>query len=254
MKRKNYGMILLALLAAAFIGYFVLYISLVDATNKFTWFWLLAGIAILGWDGILVWMNVHGQHFPVWFRNTVMTVCGLGLLLFVIIEGIIIGNGRSMPDTGADYVIVLGARVRGVKPSYNLKKRLEKAYDYLKQNPDTRVVLSGGRGPGEDISEAEAMRNYLTERGIDDDRMLLEDASVNTDQNLEYSMKKLSSKNAKVVIVSNQFHIYRALRIARKKGLSQVQGLGSAVKWYTAPNMYVREAFAVLKYVLCRQI
>ena len=67
-------------------------------------------------------------------------------------------------------------------------------------------------------------------------------------------MKKLSSKNAKVVIVSNQFHIYRALRIARKKGLSQVQGLGSAVKWYTAPNMYVREAFAVLKYVLCRQI
>lgn len=98
------------------------------------------------------------------------------------------------------------------------------------------------------------MYEYLTGRGISGDRLILENRSVNTDQNLGYSIAKMTGSKEKVVIISNRFHLYRALGIARKKGLSHVQGLGSEVKWYTAPNMYVREAFAVMKYTICGRI
>ena len=236
------------------IGYFILYITAVDMTNKFTWFWLLMGAGLLGADGLLAVLHHHGYEVPGKLQVCILSVCGIGLLGFLVIEGFIVGYGRSKPDPGADYAVVLGARVIGKKPSYNLEKRLEKAYNYLQESPDTKAVLSGGKGPGEDISEAQAMYEYLTGRGISGDRLILEDRSVNTDQNLGYSIAKMTGSKEKVVIISNRFHLYRALGIARKKGLSHVQGLGSEVKWYTAPNMYVREAFAVMKYTICGRI
>ncbi len=254
MKRKRYGMAAVFILGVLCIGYFILYITAVDMTNKFTWFWLLMGAGLLGADGLLAALHHHGYEVPGKLRVCILAVCGIGLLGFLVIEGIIVGYGRSKPDPGADYAVVLGARVIGKKPSYNLEKRLEKAYNYLQESPDTKAVLSGGKGPGEDISEAQAMYEYLTGRGISGDRLILEDRSVNTDQNLGYSIAKMTGSKEKVVIISNRFHLYRALGIARKKGLSHVQGLGSKVKWYTAPNMYVREAFAVMKYTICGRI
>lgn len=254
MKRKRYGMAAVFILGVLCIGYFILYITAVDMTNKFTWFWLLMGAGLLGADGLLAVLHHHGYEVPGKLQVCILSVCGIGLLGFLVIEGIIVGYGRSKPDPGADYAVVLGARVIGKKPSYNLEKRLEKAYNYLQESPDTKAVLSGGKGPGEDISEAQAMYEYLTGRGISGDRLILEDRSVNTDQNLGYSIAKMTGSKEKVVIISNRFHLYRALSIARKKGLSHVQGLGSEVKWYTAPNMYVREAFAVMKYTICGRI
>ena len=254
MKRKRYGMAAVFILGVLCIGYFILYITAVDMTNKFTWFWLLMGAGLLGADGLLAVLYHHGYEVPGKLRVCILSVCGIGLLGFLVIEGIIVGYGRSKPDPGADYAVVLGARVIGKKPSYNLEKRLEKAYNYLQESPDTKAVLSGGKGLGEDISEAQAMYEYLTGRGISGDRLILEDRSVNTDQNLGYSIAKMTGSKEKVVIISNRFHLYRALGIARKKGLSHVQGLGSEVKWYTAPNMYVREAFAVMKYTICGRI
>ena len=136
----------------------------------------------------------------------------------------------------------------------NLSRRLNTAVKYIKENPDAKVILSGGQGPGEDISEAEAMKRYLCGLGIEESRMILEDQSVNTDQNLEFSMAKMENSGSSVVIVSNDFHIFRALHIAKRKGIKNVEGLGSPTVWYTAPNMYVREAFAVVKYALCGQL
>lgn len=242
------------ILSVVCIGYFILYSILVDMTNKFTWFWLLLGIGLMTGSGLALWLQYQGIRVPVWLHRGSCAAAGILIVIFLVVEGILIGYGRDKPDPGADYVIVLGARVIGKKPSYNLEKRLEKAYDYLNANPGTKAVLSGGQGPGEDISEAQAMCEYMTGHGIARDRLIMEDQSVNTDQNLEYSIHALESKDKRVILVSSRFHIYRSLGIARKKGLTHVQGLGSRVKWYTAPNMYVREAFAVVKYKLCGQI
>ncbi len=155
-------------------------------------------------------------------------------------------------------VIVQGARVNWRETDvYNLEKTgIRKVYRYLNDNPNNACsAFPAGKDRVEDISEvAGNVIQNLTELGIAKERLILEDKSVNTDQNLQYSRDKISDPQAKVVIVSNQFHIFRATRIAKKKGFTHVQGMGTGVKWYTVPNMYVREAFAVLKYALCGQI
>lgn len=248
------AVILLWLLGAASIGYFIFYITMLDITNFFTYFWLLFGVLLVLAGGVLLWVRKHPNLLPVWLCRTVLALAGIGVLVFVIVEGILLGFGHTQPSGGADYVIVLGARVKGQRVTYNLQSRLDAAYQYLEENPSTVAILSGGRGPGEDISEAEAMSRYLQQKGVAPERLILEDQSVNTNENLAFSIEKMGRKDASVVIATNSFHIFRAMGIAGKMGLEHVQGLGSRVKWYTAPNMYVREAVAVLKYALCGQL
>ncbi len=235
-------------------GYFFLYACMVDLNNVFTYFWLILGVAGIAGGIFLRWCPCTHKTFPLWFRRGGLIFLGICLLGFLIIEGILIGYGKSVPEPGADYVIVLGARVRGEKVVGLLARRLKVAAKYLEENPDTKVILSGGQGKGEDVSEAEAMKRYLVQCGIEESRMILEDESTNTDENLEFSKAKIDNPDAKVVIVSNDFHIFRALRIAKNKGFENVDGLGASTVWYTVPNMYVREAFAVVKYSLCGQL
>ena len=173
--------------------------------------------------------------------------------LFVI-ECIIITNGFQKPEPGAEYVIVLGARVNGTNVSTNLKYRLNAVLDYVKDNPGCKIIVSGGQGKGEDITEGQAMEDYLIAKGLDSGRIIKEEKSVNTDENLRYSMDIIGNKSAKVVIVSNNFHIYRAKRIAIKQGYGNVSGIGAYTVLYTLPNCYLREAFAVIKYKICGQI
>lgn len=235
-------------------AYFFMYLFLVDLNNLFTFFWLVLGIAGIAGGVLLFWLHRHQIAVPVWLTRGGMTVMSLFLLLFLVVEGIIIGYGHSKPTPDAEYIIVLGARVRGERVTYTLCKRLNVACDYLKKNPSTKVILSGGQGAGEDISEAEAMKRYLAKKGIEEERMILEDQSVNTDQNLAFSIEKIGNTNASVVIVTNYFHVFRAVHIAKKKGMTRVEGAGAPIKWYTVPNLYVREAFAVIKYAVFGQI
>lgn len=241
-------------LGALCLCYFGVVACFVDLNNKFTYFWLLLGVCFLAAGGICRVFRQKQIHPPVWFTRLGLVVVGCILVGFLAIEGTLIVYGQSKPAQGAEYMIVLGARVKGQKVTINLARRLDTAYQYLQKNPETTVILSGGQGSGEEISEAEAMQRYLQKKGIDPSRMILEDRSTNTDENLAFSMRKIPSTDARTVIVTNDFHVYRALRIAKKKGLRNVQGAGSTTRWYTVPNMYVREAFAVLKYTVCGQI
>lgn len=248
------GIIALFVVGIASVAYFILYALLVDLGNIFVYFWLMLGIVGIGGGIAGLLLRRHSITLPVWLTRGGMVIVGLGLLVFLVTEGIVIGYGHGKPDPGADYIIVLGARVKGQKITANLRGRLRVAEKYLKENPETKAILSGGQGSGEDISEAEAMRQYLVQAGIQEERLLLEDQSVNTDQNLTYSMERMESPDASVVLVTNKFHVFRSIRIARKKGLTRVQGYGSRTYWYTVPNLYVREAFAVLKYAVCGQL
>ena len=132
-------------------------------------------------------------------------------------------------------------------PSYVLQKRLDKAIEYLNANPETKVIVSGGQGYNEPISEAEGMQGYLETAGIDPERILMEDASTNTTQNLIFSGELLDKSEDSVVVITNNFHMFRALAIARKQGYAHVEGLSAGTYPITVPNNLLREAFGVVK-------
>ncbi len=135
-------------------------------------------------------------------------------LVFCIVEGCVISQMHADGREGLDYIIVLGAQVRKDGPSPVLKYRLDKAVEYLNENPDTVCIVSGGQGSNEPWSEAEGMARYLQEKGIDTARILPEDKSQTTEQNITNS-KMLMKEGASVGIVTNNFHVFRALQIAK---------------------------------------
>jgi len=141
----------------------------------------------------------------------------------------------------------LGAQVKGERPGLSLLKRLDEAYLYLEENPETKAVLSGGQGPGEDISEAECMRRYLTEKGIDASRLIMEEHSTSTYENIKFSAEKIRDIEANIGVISNDFHIFRAVRIARKQGLVNACGIAAATEPVMQIHFFLREIAAIAK-------
>lgn len=182
-------------------------------------------------------------------KKSFLALLTILISFFIIVEGAIVFEGfHTLNNKKSDYVIVLGARVKGETPSLTLKFRLEKAYSYLSDHPESKAVLSGGQGPGENISEAEAMRWYLTEKGIENSRLLLESESTSTYENLRNSFKiidRIDSK-AEITVVTSRFHILRSKKIAQQLGKT-VDGIGAQSLWFLIPNYYLREFFAVVK-------
>lgn len=119
----------------------------------------------------------------------------------------------------------------------------------LTENPDTLVVVSGGKGSNEPISEAQGMYEYLLTKGISPDRILLEDRSTNTKENLQFS-RPLIPQDATVGIVTNNFHVYRSTRLAAQQGYPQAYGLSAPSDTAMQANNMFREFFGVVKDLL----
>ena len=214
-----------------------------------TYFFLVWGL--LGVLSLLVgtflskreWVN----RLPRWLRIAVSALFFAGVILFCTVEGLILSEYGAKPQPGADYVIVLGAQWKRGGPSEALRRRLDKAIEYLNANPDTIVIVSGGQGRNEPISEAAGMKQYLVNAGISEEKILVEDASRNTVENLVFSSRLLDVENDRVVIVSNNFHIFRALRIAKKQGYAKAEGMAASAVAGLVPNNLLREFLGVVK-------
>ena len=208
--------------------------------------WGVIAAFCAAWGWILTHKSVQ-ERIPRWIRMTFRGLVAAGMLLLLILEGMIFGQFGAKAEAGADYVIILGAQWKTTGPSYVLQKRLDKAIEYLNDNPETKVIVSGGQGYNEPVSEAEGMKGYLVDAGIDPERILTEDASTNTTQNLIYSGELLNKSEDSVVVVTNNFHMFRALAIAKKQGYLHVEGLSAGTYPLTVPNNLLREAFGIVK-------
>ena len=178
----------------------------------------------------------------------------VGLALLLGLEIVIVNRGRSdMTPLPADAVIVLGAGVNGTVPSLSLRTRLDKALAYLEYWPDIPAVLTGGTGYGEDISEAQCMYDYLVARGVEPERLLLEDQASDTAENFAFSKAVLEEAGidvaeSRVAVVTNDFHIARAELIAAREGYGDTAGIPAPLPWFhLTVNYYLREAFALVK-------
>ncbi|MBC8061758.1 MAG: YdcF family protein [Clostridiaceae bacterium] len=172
------------------------------------------------------------------------------LVSFIIIETLIIYNGAIKSTLKPDYIVILGAMVRGETPSLILSERLETSLNYIKKYPDIKVILSGGKGPGEDISEAEAMKRYLVSNGIEEKRLIKEDKSKSTMENLKFTSQIISKlenkKNINLLIVTSDFHMFRAKFLAQRNGFKPL-GIPSYTILSIKPTYYIREYFGVIK-------
>ncbi len=158
------------------------------------------------------------------------------VLSFVAVQALIYSGSASDSGPSADVLIVLGATVEGDQPAYQLKSRLDAAAAVLLENPGTAAILSGGQGEDETVSEAEAMRRYLEEKGVSGDRLILEDQSRNTAENIRFS-KQYLEEGQSVTLVTNEFHAYRSRRLARINGVSATVlsvPMDSVVYWTVA--------------------
>lgn len=161
-----------------------------------------------------------------WAKITlaVLNICLCVGLTVVIVTGCFIGvSCFGEPDTHCDYVVVLGAGLHGSTPSLSLRSRIDAAYQYLTEHPDAICIVSGGQGPGEDMTEAEAMYRELTAMGIAPERIWMEARSTSTEENLRFSMalirEKTGQKPYAVNLISNDYHLLRAKMFARDEGV-----------------------------------
>ena len=190
-----------------------------------------------------------------WVQLAFRAALALVLVPLMMIEACVIHEGRKEPpQQPADAVIVLGAGVNGNQPSLSLKTRLDAAIAYLETtDPDVPVVLTGGQGYGEDITEAQCMYNYLTENGVDGGRLILEEAATTTAENFAFSRDLLTKTGVDpstdtVAVVTNDFHIARAKLLAARNGYGHAVGVPAELPWvHLQINYYLREAFAMVK-------
>ncbi|MBQ3007625.1 MAG: YdcF family protein [Clostridia bacterium] len=170
------------------------------------------------------------------------------LIIFILI---IISIGAALALYGRkdnavyteDAVIVLGKGLDGDKVPVNLAKRLDKAIEYHEKNPRALIVVSGGKGDEEKLSEAQAMTDYLLQKGVPENIIIKEDKSTTTYENFVFSTDILNEKlgnDYSVAFISNSFHIYRAEMLAKELGINAAH-LGAGIEWHTVPANYLRE-------------
>ncbi len=232
--------------------------------------WLAAAAVFLA----AFWFSGGGrwQRLPMAQRRAVLICVILGTSVCGVCMGAELSHFNDRGPANLDFVIVPGAQVYASGPSLVYRFRLDAAAEYLKENPDTICIVSGGQGANETATEGEAGREYLVARGIEPERVLAETKAFNTAENIRYSMEiaEASIENGavttdesisaggsaagestpadlKIGVVTNNFHVFRCVYLADKLTDCEVHGIAApALPWFL-PNNMVREVFGILR-------
>lgn len=180
------------------------------------------------------------------FRLVLLSIYAVGFVILLALMLVILYKGKSKAN-GQRAVIVLGCKVKGDRPSLSLIKRVDAAADFLKNNPKSIAILSGGQGDDEFISEAECMKQMLVKQGIAENRLFLEDKSTTTDENIRFSKEILDSLEiSDCAIATSEYHQLRAGMICRRYGIT-AHPQSSKTKLTILPTFLLREIFAITK-------
>jgi uncharacterized SAM-binding protein YcdF (DUF218 family) len=192
-------------------------------------------------------LNINKNNKLLFIFKSLISVISIS---FILIEGNIVYNSHTNLRSKPDYIIVLGAGIKGKTMQLVQLQRTQTALKYINKYPKVKIIVSGGRGPGEDISEAEAMKEYLVKNGVKSESIIKEDKSTNTIQNMKYTYNILKNINDKkevnIAIVTSNFHVFRARFLAKRAGIDS-EGIAAPVNYILIPNYYVREYFGVIK-------
>lgn len=274
-----------AVLCLVYYGVIVLYAGFGTSVAVL---WLLIGGFFGATAAGIHFYQKYPERVPLWLPVSFVTLCASGLMIVLVTQILIFGRIPAAAEPSLDYVIVLGAKV---KPdgslSKTLKLRLDKALEYMKENPETMLVLSGAKGDAEPCSEADAMETYLLGQGADPDHLLKEEQSFSTVENLAYSRVMIEkrenlleqerkaeadrllrapgeiegvpetgaptnntpvlARQPRVGIITSNFHLCRAAMIAKKQDYGTVYGIASEADKVLLVHFSLRDGIALLK-------
>jgi len=187
-------------------------------------------------------------------KTVFTTLLCIGLSVFTVTESLILYACSGSDKKDHQYIVVLGAGVYGTAPSVSLADRIAAAYFYMTDNPDVIAVLSGGQGPGEDITEAQCMYRELTALGIAPERLRLEEKSTSTWENLTCSLdliaQETGSRPKAIGLLSSEYHLFRAGMLARDCGVT-ANGIPAPTSLFTIRvNHLMREVAGVWHYLI----
>jgi uncharacterized SAM-binding protein YcdF (DUF218 family) len=204
-----------------------------------SWLWPLLGAVFIA-AGMLC------GRVPKGLRVAWRTALCLGLAALIALCSLVASGMRATAPDGLQYLIVLGARVDPDGPSPALNRRLNAVMACIDQHPDATIIASGGKGSDEPMSEAQCIHDELIRRGVDAQRIVMEDRSTTTQENIAFSMTLMDDPAAPTGIITNNYHVWRAVRIAKKAGLSNAHGIAAKYTGYTLFHYMVREAICIV--------
>jgi len=232
--------------------YLVTGILCLTATMLSVIFTLAAGDEIVLIAGILFLGLYFFYPRLTLFYQRILGILLIGLGTYMIAMFFIIGSSgaKNTATFTEDCALVLGNGLRGERILPTLQYRLDKCLEYVQHNPKALIIVSGGQGRGETIAESKAMKSYLVSKGIDAGKIIEENQSKNTRQNMQYSKILLdslfTSGRYSVVCITSDFHAFRANKLSKKAKLL-VSHYNSKTVWYLYPIAYCRETLSIIK-------
>ena len=217
----------------------------------------LVCICLIGIILFYTFLPLVGLKFPVLAKYTtriLTAVLILGLLVVGTTEAVIIRKSFGDPKEQVDYVVVLGAKVNKEGPSVSLWDRICAAYEYAEEHPEAILILSGGQGTDEPITEAECMFRELFWMGIDPDRLWCEGFATSTWENLHFSLDLIEEKTGqrpeRIGVLSSEYHLFRASLFAKANDVEFVGIPARTSRWGQRINHFMREVAGVWHYLI----
>lgn len=246
---------LLYLILASVCALFGALLLTVYTAVRFTGFLFCCAGAVAALCGLLDWGSGRSRWCR-WGKRGLLLLLAAGLIFFAVLEIRVISWARTDRETPTSAVVVLGAGVNGIEPSLSLLTRLEAALDYVQERPDIPVVVSGSQGPGEAISEARCMADWLIARGVDEDRVILEEQATDTRENIGYSKVLLEERGIDgadgIAVVTSDYHLCRAAYLWEQPNMVPVAAHMPVRYWPITLNYFIREAFALASEIVFR--
>lgn len=253
--------------------YYIIIVLYSGFSTDFSGIWMVGAVFLALICLGSLYSKRHPKKLPLWMPVAAVTFLVTSLVIFCVVEALVFLGAASSDTANLDYVIVLGAQVKEDRISNSLRARLDKAIEYSQDNPGTILILSGGQGPGEPSSEAKVMYDYLLYNGVPKEQMILENVSTSTVENIAYSkvliegMEKkkedstvkgpgiaapgpyiqVEKKPVQVGVLTSNFHVFRAKKIAERWGIKEVHGISAKSDMILFPYLCVRECVAILK-------
>ena len=225
--------------------YSVIVLLVRSGTFSFLMWIVLAAVFVL-----FAWLSTgnHWMDMPRLARQLIGTAAGISIAAFILCQAAIFTHFFDRGTNNLDYIIVLGAQMRSSGPSIVYKYRLDKAYEYLTENEDTVCIVTGGKGTNEIESEGEGGKDYLVSKGISEDRIIVE--SRDTVENIRNSLSIIGDEEGESLrlgIVTNNFHVYRGVSIAKKATEDEIYGIAAYMQPLYLPNNMLRETFGIIR-------